>query len=391
MSGSEAGTGARARLLVVGGFLGAGKTTALLALAQRFHAAGRRVALITNDQADNLVDTASLRVRGLRVEEVAGACFCCRFDDLARAAELLAAEARPDVLLAEPVGSCTDLAATVIAPFRRLYADRFDVAPYSVLVDPVRARQLVLQRGFGGFSAKVAYIFLKQLEEADVICVSKADLLADAARAELLEALRAEFPGAAVLATSSLTGEGFDAWAARLGSGADAGTRIADVDYDTYAEGEAELGWLNMAARLSADTPFDADALVLALVRGLSDALAARGAEVAHLKLLLEADGRAAVANAVGGASGTRLSTASGLRPREARLVVNARVAIDPQVLRALADEVLAAELLRAGVRAELDASAQFRPGRPVPIHRDEPAPGSAMRAAPDRAPRPIR
>jgi hypothetical protein len=41
-----------------------------------------------------------------------------------------------------------------------------------VLVDPVRARQIVCERGFGGFSAKIAYIFMKQLEEADVICLS---------------------------------------------------------------------------------------------------------------------------------------------------------------------------------------------------------------------------
>jgi len=362
---------ASARLLVIGGFLGAGKTTAMLALAQRLHGEGRRVALITNDQADNLVDTASLRVRGLRVEEVAGACFCCKFDDLAQKAELLVAQERPDVLLAEPVGSCTDLAATVIAPFRRIYAGRIAVAPYSVLVDPVRARQLVLERGFGGFSAKVAYIFLKQIEEADILCVSKSDLLTDDARATLLAALRREFPKAEVLATSSVSGEGFERWRELLVSGAAAGTHIVDVDYDTYAEGEAELGWLNMALRLTAEAAFDADALATALVAALAQRLTARGAEVAHLKLLIEAEGRASVANAVGGASGTRLSVASGLRPRSARLVVNARVAIDPQELRALADAVLAAELARVGVRSTLDESAQFRPGRPVPIHRD--------------------
>ncbi len=360
-----------ARLLVVGGFLGAGKTTALLRLSQLFHDEGRRVALITNDQADNLVDTASLRVRGLRVEEVAGACFCCKFDDLAQKAELLVAQERPDVLLAEPVGSCTDLAATVIAPFRRIYAGRIDVAPYSVLVDPARARQLVLERGFGGFSAKVAYIFLKQLEEADVICVSKADLLAGEARATLLDALAREFPKAAVLATSSVTGEGFARWRELLGSGAAAGTHIVDVDYDTYAEGEAELGWLNMALRLDAEAPFEADALATALVAALAGRLAARGAQVAHLKLLIEADGRTSVANAVGGASGTRLSVASGARTRRAQLIVNARVAIDPQALRALADAVLVAELARVGVHSALVESAHFRPGRPVPTHRD--------------------
>ncbi|MGH7150452.1 MAG: GTP-binding protein, partial [Planctomycetota bacterium] len=67
----------RAKFVVVGGFLGAGKTTALLRLGKRVHDRGRKVGLITNDQAANLVDTGTLRVRGFRVEEVAGACFCC--------------------------------------------------------------------------------------------------------------------------------------------------------------------------------------------------------------------------------------------------------------------------------------------------------------------------
>ena len=44
--------------VMVGGFLGAGKTTALLRLAEHFTAQGRRVGLITNDQSQGLVDTS---------------------------------------------------------------------------------------------------------------------------------------------------------------------------------------------------------------------------------------------------------------------------------------------------------------------------------------------
>src|SRR5262245_57714632 len=168
----------KARFVVVGGFLGSGKTTALARLGKRVHDRGLKVGLITNDQAADLVDTGILRVRGFRVEEVAGACFCCKFDDLARSAEKIRREERPHVLLGEPVGSCTDLVATVVRPLRKFYGDRYEVAPYSVLVDPARARSIVLERGFGGFSAKVAYVFLKQIEEADLILLNKVDLLA---------------------------------------------------------------------------------------------------------------------------------------------------------------------------------------------------------------------
>jgi G3E family GTPase len=57
------------RFLLLGGFLGSGKTTALLRLARHFVAAGKRVRIIANDQAENLVDTETLRNAGFPVEE----------------------------------------------------------------------------------------------------------------------------------------------------------------------------------------------------------------------------------------------------------------------------------------------------------------------------------
>src|SRR5687768_12929933 len=128
--------------VMVGGFLGAGKTTALLRLAEHYTAQGRRVGLITNDQSQGLVDTTIATARGYPVEEITGGCFCCRFNSLTDAAERLSREARPEVFLAEPVGSCTDLRATVQYPLRRLYGDDYRVAPLSVLVDPTRARRM---------------------------------------------------------------------------------------------------------------------------------------------------------------------------------------------------------------------------------------------------------
>src|SRR5687767_9921262 len=106
----------KVRFVMVGGFLGAGKTTTLARLARHYTARGQRVGIVTNDQAQDLVDTSGLRSQGFAVREVAGACFCCRFDDLVSQVGQLEEQQRPDVILAEPVGSCTDLVATVVQP-----------------------------------------------------------------------------------------------------------------------------------------------------------------------------------------------------------------------------------------------------------------------------------
>src|SRR5881409_850207 len=86
----------RARYIMIGGFLGAGKTTAVAKLAKRLADEGRRVGLITNDQGRNLVDTAMLRSQGFATEEIPGGCFCCRFNSLLEAAHKLTASTRPD-------------------------------------------------------------------------------------------------------------------------------------------------------------------------------------------------------------------------------------------------------------------------------------------------------
>jgi len=102
----------KTQVILVGGFLGAGKTTLLARATEQLVRQGKRVGLITNDQAANLVDTAILKEVSDAVQEVAGGCFCCRFDELMAAMDQLVEAGVPDVLIGEPVGSCTDLSAT---------------------------------------------------------------------------------------------------------------------------------------------------------------------------------------------------------------------------------------------------------------------------------------
>jgi G3E family GTPase len=109
----------------VGGFLGAGKTLAIVAAARALRGRGLSVGVVANDQGHDLVDTAVFRGQGLPAVEIAGGCFCCRFDELLGAADRLLGESPVDVLLAEAVGSCTDLVATVYRPLRRFFPDRF--------------------------------------------------------------------------------------------------------------------------------------------------------------------------------------------------------------------------------------------------------------------------
>jgi G3E family GTPase len=360
------------RFQMVGGFLGAGKTTALARLAQLYIQRGERVALVTNDQALGLVDTHSLRSQGFSVGEVPGACFCCKFNDLVGVMGELEGAEMPDVILAEPVGSCTDLAATVIEPLRHLYADRFQLGPLAVLLKPEHGRKILRNEPWQGFSPKAAYIFLKQLEEADVIGLNKVDKLSDEQVAELRDLVERRFPEKTILALSALEGTGFPELMEALDREGRESFRPMDVDYDVYAEGEAELGWLNCQAHVTKldGSSFLVDPLVCELAREVRAALARESAEPAHVKILAQLDGAAAVANLVGSEVEVELSLPSGAEGSEADLVVNARVAGAPEVLEPLVLQVLADVAARHELTHNVHGMQCFRPGRPVPTHR---------------------
>jgi G3E family GTPase len=360
-----------ARFVMVGGFLGAGKTTTLARLARMYQGRGSRVGVVTNDQAHDLVDTNTFRAQGFSTREVPGACFCCRFDDLVDRVGSLESGERPDVILAEPVGSCTDLVATVIQPLKDLYSGRFEVAPYAVLFKPSHGTRILRNQPAGGFSPKAAYIFKKQLEEADAILVNRIDELTPEQQQELTRLVAENYPDVPVLRVSAQTGAGFEELMELLDQRGAFGRKILEIDYDTYAEGEAELGWLNASVRLAAEKPFDLDALLTAVLRELAGVCRRLGGEVAHLKLIgMDDAGAFGVGNVVSSDTEPKLSLPSGIRPREADLIVNARVAIDPGVLEAEVRRVVAAECAKAGVTPTFRAAQSLRPGRPVPTHR---------------------
>lgn len=357
------------RLILFGGFLGAGKTTLMARTARHFADRGNRVGLIANDQAGNLVDTAQLAAAGFPVAEVAGGCFCCRFDELAAAADRFLAVDRPNAILAEPVGSCTDLVATVIRPMERLLGDRLSVAPYSVLVDPDRAAESLEPDKKNPLPDNVAYIFRKQLEEADAIVLNKIDLLSAARLDELRRLLADRFPDASLFAVSAATGHGFDPWFQFIESAAPRRRHSIDVDYDVYADGEAALGWFNAAVHLKSSGTPDWSQFAADLLDGLCERLDSQSAEIAHLKFRLTAGADSVAVNVTesGKAPTVRGRIAPG--PREALLLLNARVRLDPEPLQAAIEESLATA---AAGRFEMEVGELrcFSPGRPCPTHR---------------------
>ena len=253
---------------VVGGYLGAGKTTLVNHLLRQ--ADGLRIAVLVNDFGDLAIDADLIESRDGGVISIAGGCVCCSFgSDLVDGLMQLAARAPvPDCVLIETSGVA--LPGAVGGAVTLLPAFRLDATVVLADAETVRAR--AADRYLGDTIAR-------QLAAADLVVLNKTDLVApdalgslcawlgaQAPRARLVCAQRAQVPPEVLLdaprtgdrhrATSLLrTGgqwqrAGHDGVAARFVSAAFSLPRQVDVDALGARLTQAKLGVLRAKGRM---------------------------------------------------------------------------------------------------------------------------------------------
>lgn len=354
------------KLIFVGGFLGAGKTTLLYEVTRLLQNRGIQVGLITNDQASELADTSLLEHVGQNVAEVTGSCFCCDFKGLRRAIERVGHHLKTDIIIAEPVGSCTDLSATLINPIKDMMKTEVSVSPLTVLVDPGRLKD-ILDGGTTGLHPAVSYIIKKQLEESDIIAITKSDLYKPEEITELSDKLKKDFPECDIRAISAKTGEGIEDWLDSVLTGENAGKHIVDIDYDKYAEGEAVLGWLNCSASLSGNE-VDWDAFTRKFMQDLAAQFDAENSSVGHVKMIVENGDLYISANFTGRSETLtfRWSAGSG---NNAEMIVNARVEMSPKELEKIFLSTLETTA-KDRITTRINRIRSISPGYPKPTYR---------------------
>lgn len=360
---------------MIGGFLGAGKTTSVLQFARHLVSQGLRVGLITNDQGAGLVDTALVRSEEFPTEEIAGGCFCCRFNSLVEAARELTTTDRPDVFLAEPVGSCTDLVATVSLPLQNIYGESFSVSAMSVVVDPLRALRILSNEPSGRkFSKNVVYIYLKQLEEAQMIIVNKIDLLKNDELERLNDLIAEKFPEAALFNVSARGGQGLDAWFKAVLASSVASDKIMGIDYERYGKGESLLGWLNCSVSFTGAEEINGNELLSDVASSLSASVQESGSEIAHMKMTISPPGdpyEMAALSLVRGGESAEFSHKLSEPLESAQILINMRAESDPDLLRDASAEALKAVIgVQFGLEYTIEHLEHFRPGQPVPTFR---------------------
>jgi hypothetical protein len=181
--------------------------------------------------------------------------------------------------------------------------------------------------------------------------------------------VREWLPGPQAIILSARTGEGVAPWLERVLSGGASGQRIAEVDYDTYARGEALLGWLNASVALHAGDPIDWGQISREILGVLAVEFAERRAEVGHVKLAIKHEGGNLEAHLIRTGGAIEAAATGEVCSMSAELTVNARVQMPPSDLRTVVMHCMES-LAARGIQFEVRSLHCLQPGRPQPTFR---------------------
>lgn len=188
-----------AKVTIISGFLGAGKTTFIKKLLEQVYA-GQKVVLIENEFGEIGIDGGFLKDAGIQITEMNSGCICCSLvGDFGKALIKVSKEYAPDRIIIEPsgVGKLSDVVAAVekVKDEAGLELDCF-----LTVADATKAKMYM--KNFGEF-------YNDQIEHAGTIVLSRTQNM-DAAKLEASVALiRDKNAEAAIITTpwDELNGE----------------------------------------------------------------------------------------------------------------------------------------------------------------------------------------
>jgi Ni2+-binding GTPase involved in maturation of urease and hydrogenase len=354
------------KLFLTGGFLGSGKTTAIRHACLELMRRGVAVAVITNDQGEQLVDSEFIRHVGIPVLEVTNGCFCCNYRKLEENIQTLVNHYYPQIIFAESVGSCADLVATITRPLAKFHPD----IPVVLSVFADASLLWSLMNGNSCFlDESVQYIYKKQLEEADIIIVNKSDLLAETELEKVTEILKTDYPGKDIILQNSLQREDIQDWLDDLENFVPPMRKALTIDYDIYGEGEKRLAWLDKEIMIRTEDN-SAGMVCEALISHIYAKINAANLPIGHIKFFMD-DGvnqKKISYTTINQQGPTPLNLP--LHANDITMLINARVQSDPALLETLIDEAENEIATRTGSTILVKNLSAFQPGYPTPTYR---------------------
>ena len=233
------------RFMVVSGFLGAGKTTTMIALAEHMNKTYGETAIIANDLGANLVDTNLTQTSGCTVAEIASGCICYQMDNTIDQIRRLRDKENAVFVMSDIPGCGVGALDHVYHTLAYAHADEFILSPFTVIVDPERLRMIMPEHADINLPEELVYLLKLQLEEADLVVLNKCDLLTEEDIARYVDFLKTAVPDIPVLTISAREKTGIDELAAFITTHETALKNFSVRNNHEFEQAEAKLTWYN--------------------------------------------------------------------------------------------------------------------------------------------------
>ena len=328
------------RFMVCSGFLGAGKTTLMAALARYLSAQGRHTVMISNDLGGRgLCDYRFSRAAGVPSSELTGECICFQTENLVDRLRRHFDTDKASLVMSDIPGFGVGAPDHVYHTLSRSYPGEFTLAPFAAVTCPAVLSALM---GEDSPLTPLLPILRAQLEEAELIVLNKCDLTGEEERSRLLQWLTAAFPGRTVFCVSALRGDGIPELSEYIMTHDTSLLPPAEAD-DALSDAIGTISEYNSQyyARVCCDT-FDPDAYLTALAARIGSGIAKEGYEIPHLKLFAPGeDGGFSKADLLCAAEEPILAHALGHPVTDLPVVINTSAACPSAALRRIIDSAV--------------------------------------------------
>lgn len=154
--------------LVVGGFLGSGKTTTIINTGKYLVDKGHKVAIIVNEIGEIGIDGDIINKFGFDTKEITNGCICCSLKMGLRSTVItLFNSYNPDVLIIEPTGIAFPNLIKREIELMDL-GEGAEIAPLVTLIDGSRFKHLLKE---------MKHFSTRQIEDAEILAINKIDLM----------------------------------------------------------------------------------------------------------------------------------------------------------------------------------------------------------------------
>lgn len=277
------------KYMVTSGFLGAGKTTAMIAFARNINGRGLgEAAILANDLgAGYIVDAEFTAAAGITTLPISGGCICYQHDNLVGKLHQLEATGA-DVVFSDIPGCGIGAMDHVYIELKENEAEEFELLPFTCIVDPERMRMVMPENAGLNLPEEMKFLLDAQMAEADLIVLNKTDVISEAEAGRITEFIRGVYPDKKVMMMSSIMGTGVsEVVDYLLANRSEAKHREIGYGSDEFIAAESKMSWFNTRVYMQQreDRNLDFNEVIKDIFEGIREGLNETGGNVPHLKM----------------------------------------------------------------------------------------------------------